>query len=139
MKKKLMVLSGLVMVLTPVVALAQITTGGSTSTGCQYNSTAGGTLFGLLCRLGQFLNAVVPFLIALAVVYFVWGVVTYVISSDEEAKKTGRDRIIFGIIGLAVIVGLWGLVNLLANTFSLNNAGNEVLPTVPVVIPGSGN
>jgi ABC-type thiamin/hydroxymethylpyrimidine transport system permease subunit len=76
-------------------------------------------------------------LIALAVVYFVWGVVTYVISSDEEAKKAGRDRIIFGIIGLAVIIGMWGLVNLLANTFSLNNSGTENLPTVPVVIPGN--
>jgi len=48
-------------------------------------------------------------LLALGVVYFVWGVVTYVIASDEEAKKTGRDRIIYGIIGLAVIIGVWVL------------------------------
>jgi hypothetical protein len=137
MKKKLMVLSGFVLGLAPVAAFAAVSTGGATSTGCMYDSTTQGNLFGLLCRIGQFLNSVVPVLIALAVVYFVWGVVTYVISSDEEAKKTGRDRIIFGIIGLAVIIGMWGLVNLLANTFSLNNSGTENLPTVPVVIPGN--
>ena len=137
MKKKLMVLAGLVLGSVPFVAFAQISTGGSTSSGCNYVSTSGGNLFGLLCRIGQFLNSVVPILIALAVVYFVWGVVSYVIASDEEAKETGRDRIIFGIIGLAVIIGMWGLVNLLGNTFGLNNSGNEELPTVPVVIPGN--
>jgi len=135
MKKKLVVLSGFVLGLSPIVALAQVSSGGATSTACDTGST--GSLFGLLCKMGSLLNAVVPVLIALGVVYFVWGVVTYVISSDEEAKKAGRNRIIFGIIGLAVIVGLWGLVNLLRNTFGLNNSTNIQLPTVPIVIPGA--
>ncbi len=127
-----MVLSGLVLGLAPIVAFAQISTTGSSTAGCNYNSATGGTLLGLACRLGQVLNAVVPLLIALAVVFFVWGVVMYVVASDEEAKTKGRDRMIYGIIGLAVIVGLWGLVNLLGNTFGLNNTGNEQLPTVPI-------
>ena len=129
-----MVLSGFVLGLAPVVALAQVSTGGATSGSCDL-TTGGGTLFGLLCKLGSLLNSIVPVLIALGVVYFVWGVITYVVSSDEEAKKTGRNRIIYGIIGLAVIIGLWGLVNLLRNTFGLNNSQNVTLPTVPVVIP----
>jgi len=135
MKNKLVVLSGFVMgFVTPVVVFAQVSTGGATSTDCDIGNK--GTLFGILCRVGQFLNAIIPVLIALGVVYFVWGVITYVISSDEEAKKAGRNRIIFGIIGLAVIIGLWGLVNLLRNTLLLNNSTKIELPTVPVVIPG---
>ena len=86
-------------------------------------------------RIGRILNSVVPVLIALGVVYFVYGVVTYVIASDEEAKSTGRDRMIFGIIGMVAIVGMWGLVNVLKDTFGLNNTSNIQLPTVPVVIP----
>ncbi len=135
MKKKLVLLSGYFLGLAPVVALAQgVQTAGSSSTNCDYGTN--GTLFGILCRVGQFLNSIVPVLIALGVVYFVYGVITYVLSGDEEAKKAGRDRIIFGIIGLAVIIGMWGLVNLLRNTFLLNNNTNITLPTVPVVIPG---
>ena len=136
MKKKLMVLSGLVLASAPVLALAQ-TFGGSSYADCNVNSTVAGAanLFGLLCRVGQLMNSVVPVLIALAVLYFVYGVVSYVISDDEEAKSKGRDRIIFGVIGLAVILGLWGLVNLLRNTFGLNNSQSYTLPTVPVVIP----
>ncbi len=132
MKKKLIVLSGLVMSSAPVLALAQITTSGAATGGCDVSET--GTLFGILCRIGQLFNAIVPVLIALGVLYFVWGVVTYVISSDEEAKTAGRNRIIFGIIGLALIIGVWGLVNFLRNTFGLDNTTNIQLPTVPTSI-----
>ena len=138
MKKKLIILSGVVMGFTPLVALAQISTSGSSSANCEYSAASGGTILGLLCRFGQILNSVVPVLIALGVVFFVYGVITYVVASDEEAKSTGRDRIIFGIVGLAVIIGVWGLVAILRNTFDLRNQGNLQLPTVPVVIPGQG-
>ncbi len=141
MKKKLMVLSGAVLAFAPFVALAQVTIAGSSSS-CDVTAYQGAnaTLFGLLCRIGVFLNAIVPVLIALGIVYFVWGVVTYVIASDEEAKKTGRDRIIYGVIGLAVIVGVWGLVNVVKSTFfSVGNQANIQLPTVPVIIPGANN
>ncbi|MFA5778283.1 MAG: pilin [Candidatus Paceibacterota bacterium] len=129
MKKKLVVLSGFVLGLAPVVALAQAgNIGGGTR--CQPGPIR--DLGGMLCKIGDLLNAVVPILIALGVVYFIWGVVTYVISSDEEAKKAGRNRIIYGIIGLAVIVGLWGLVRILQNTFGIDNAGQNITyPTTP--------
>lgn len=74
---------------------------------------------GLVCKIHQILNSVLPVLVALGVVYFVWGVVQYVIADGEEAKKTGKDRMIYGIIGFAVIVGLWGLVNIVVTTFDL--------------------
>jgi Type IV secretion system pilin len=135
MKKKLIVLGGMVLTATPFLALAQIGTTGSQSTGCDISQS--GNLFGLLCRFGQLFNSIVPVLIALGVLFFVWGVVQYVIADDEEAKSAGRNRMIYGIIGLAVIIGVWGLVNFLRNTFGLNNNTNIQLPTVPVVIPGS--
>lgn len=123
-----MVLSGFVLGLAPVVALAQ--TGGTVTT-CNALNTSASTLTDLLCKFSQLLNTVLPVLIALGVLLLVWGVVSYVIASEEEAKKKGRDRIIFGIIGLAVIIGIWGLVNLLRNSFGLNNTQNIELPTVP--------
>lgn len=76
----------------------------------------------LLTNIHKILNGVVPVIITLGVVYFVWGVVQYVIGGGEEAKKKGKDRIIYGIIGLVVIISLWGLVNILINTFGLGGA-----------------
>ncbi|OGI76206.1 hypothetical protein A3C67_03250 [Candidatus Nomurabacteria bacterium RIFCSPHIGHO2_02_FULL_42_19] len=80
----------------------------------------------LLCRISYLLNSVLPILLALGVVYFVWGVVQYVIGDSEEVKEKGKNHIIYGIIGLVVIIGLWGLVYIVANTFGL---GGEPAPT----------
>lgn len=82
----------------------------------------------IICNVHNILNSIVPVLLALGVVYFVWGVVKYMIGGDEESKKKGRESIIYGIIGFAVIVSVWGLVNVVTNTFNLS--GNRPpLPT----------
>lgn len=66
-------------------------------------------------------TSVIPLIFALAIVLFVWGVVQYVINSDEEAKKAkGRQFMIWGIIALTVMVSIWGLVAILGNTFNIN-------------------
>jgi len=131
MKKKLVILAGSVLGFAPFIALAQPSTGmtGGTPTVCGSGQIT--TIQGLLCKFSELLNAVLPVLIALGVVYFVWGVVSFVISDDEEAKTAGRNRIVFGIIGLAVIIGVWGLVAIVRNTFGLNNVQQINLPTTP--------
>ncbi len=84
-------------------------------------------LFYILCKITQLLNGVLPILIALGVVYLVWGIVQYMIGDSDEAKQKGRDGIIFGLIGLAVIVSVWGLVYMVVYTFDLDS--NNAAPT----------
>ncbi len=93
-----------------------------------------GILF-ILCRISELLSAVVPMLVALGVVYLVWGIVQYVIGDSEEAKSKGRDTIIFGIIGLAVIISMWGLVYLLQDTFEMRNKVAPDKPTLQGLLP----
>ena len=123
MKKKLIVLSGFVLGLAPVVALAQPVVGNC--------SSARGTLIGVICEVNKIIGVIVPVLIALGVVYFIWGVISYVIGTDAETKSSALNKIIYGIIGLVVIVGVWGLVAILRNTFGLTNRQNIEFPTVP--------
>jgi len=102
--------------LFPIIAFAQTT---CTATG----------LGGMLCRIQGLLNSIVPILVLLGVVYFVWGVVRFVIADGEEAKTKGKDQIIYGLIGLAIIIGMWGFVNIIVNTFGFS-AGQLNAPTV---------
>lgn len=90
----------------------------------------------LLNTIHGILNSVIPVIVSLGLVYFIWGVVQYVIADGEEAKKSGKDRIIYGIIGLAIIVSVWGIVNILAKTFGLNNAAS---PSVDLIACGSAS
>lgn len=110
-----------VLSLTPMIAFAGSCPG------------TAGTLTAIICYVGDILNTLVPVLILLGVTYFVWGVVRYVIADGEEAKKKGKDIIIYGIIGLTVIVSLWGLVGIVRNTFGLTSN------TAPVLGNGAGD
>ncbi len=80
---------------------------------CAGLESAQGRIGVVLCRIAYFLNISIPILISLATVYFIWGVVNYVMGSSEDAKKEGKNRMIWGLIGLAVITSVWGLVALL--------------------------
>jgi hypothetical protein len=92
---------------------------------------------GFLVKLHNIINDIVPVLIALGVVYFVWGVVKYVIADGEEAKEKGRDTMVYGVIGFAVIIGLWGLVNILTQSLNLNTTAPDLSPLT--ISPGQGN
>ena len=101
-----------------------------TSTSSATCSLAGDPKFqDLLCYITQIINdSVIPLIFALATVMFVWGVVQFVINSDEEAKKEkGKQFMLWGIIALAVMVSVWGLVKILGDTFNVNTT---VLPKV---------
>lgn len=66
------------------------------------------------------LNSATVLIMAAAVVYFLYGVFKFVSSKgDETAQKEGRDKIVSGLIGLAVMGSVYGLVNILTTTAGL--------------------
>jgi uncharacterized membrane protein len=77
------------------------------------------------------LNTLLPLIIAAAVVYFIYGIAMYVISGSDDAKEAAKNKIIYGVIGLFVMISVWGLVNILVNTFGLDNTA-EALPALPL-------
>lgn len=80
----------------------------------------------VLCKIGSLLKSVIPVLITLGIVYFIWGIVAYVIGGDQEAKKKGKNKIIYGLIGFVVIFALQGLVSIVINTFGFDQGGQLV-------------
>ncbi|MBI1999463.1 MAG: hypothetical protein HYS74_02305 [Parcubacteria group bacterium] len=64
----------------------------------------------------QLLALLVPLLVALALVVFLWGVFRYVVATGAEDKSTAQNVIIAGLIGLFVMLGVWGLVGIIAQT-----------------------
>ncbi|MCX6754198.1 MAG: hypothetical protein NTV03_04050 [Candidatus Nomurabacteria bacterium] len=94
---------------------------------------AAGTEIGnIIDKLILYLGYVVPALITIAVIYFIWGVITFMTSSDEEAKKMGRTKIINGLIGLFVIVAFWGIIGVVKNSFGIqNNPTDNIIPVTP--------
>lgn len=90
------------------------------------------TLQSLILQLANFLNRLVPFIIGLTLLVFLWGILKLVISSNEDARKEALKMVSFGIIALFVMVSVWGLVNILVSSFKLQNTTNIMRgPGVP--------
>lgn len=90
------------------------------------------TLSTILGIFADIINALMPFTVGLAVLFFMFGVFQFIRASGNEDEITeGRNRMIYGIIGIFVMVSVWGLVNLLGNTFGLQSNIIPCLPTFP--------
>lgn len=132
----LAILSLFCFVLFPILVSAQGTsTGGSTSTSGV--STGGATTppapfcpggFDTIGHIFNFFTclitgSIIPLLMSIATIMFIWGVIQYVINAEDSAKREeGRSFIIWGIIGLFVLVSIWGIIKLLTGTFGFNSA-----------------
>jgi hypothetical protein len=65
------------------------------------------------------LNPLIGLLFALALVMFLWGLAQFIISSDsEEGRSTGKRHMIWGIVGMFIMVGAYAIVNILSNTLN---------------------
>ncbi len=54
----------------------------------------------------------------------VYGVVLYFMNADNERKRTEiKSYLLWGIIGIAVVFGLWGILQILSDTFGWNTVG----------------
>jgi hypothetical protein len=66
-------------------------------------------------------KSLVPLLFALATVGFIWGVIQMVINpEDSEKRKQGKQYMIWGIIGIFVMLSIFGLVQIISNTFGIS-------------------
>ena len=92
-------------------------------------SSGGGSLWNLFSIVMNILSQVVILLIALAVVFFLYGILKYITAGeDEERRNKMRNLMIYGIIGLFVMISFWGIVNILVNTFELNTSPYVSVP-----------
>jgi len=79
---------------------------------------------GLLQLVIQTLNYILVILFILLTLYFVWGIVQYVTSGgDEEKLAKGKQHMLWGIIGMAVAAGAWGIVQIILSYIGVTGAG----------------
>lgn len=86
----------------------------------------------LVTNLRTFLNSLLPLLIAVAVIYFFWGLVMFIraAGSDPKAAESGKSIMIWGIIALFVMLGIWGIIGWLLGVTGFGTGGAPNYPTV---------
>lgn len=87
----------------------------------------------LFSQIDTLVNALIPIVMALALLLFIWGVIQYfILGADDEGKReTGRAYMLYAIIGLVAIVAVWGIVNLVVQILGTGYGTAPATPGVP--------
>lgn len=86
------------------------------------------TLMGSINKV--IINPLIILLFAVAVVYFLYGIVNYLLSPDnEEIRTSSKTHMLWGIIGMFIMISVFGIMRLLLNTvgengIKINNNGD---------------
>src|SRR3989344_3996470 len=128
--------------LMPAVALAQTVIGGAGSGGWFFGVGSGGfgsigvgcdyiTLCVVASQIIYIINFVfVPLIFAVAFIVFIWGVFkAYIWRHGEKEVENAHQLILWGVLGFVIMISLWGLVNVVSNTFGLAGFGAQPPPT----------
>lgn len=121
MKNKLGYILGSAVLILPFMALAQPVPG----------TDASGLINGVINFISGY---IIPLIVGIAILFFMYGVLTYIrAAGDEEKRKEGRNMMIYGIIAIAVMLSVIGLVSVLTNSFAFTSIRTVNPPILPPV------
>lgn len=93
---------------------------------------AAGDLISFIGTIGRVLSALVPIMVTLALIYFIYGLAEYVAVSGNEAKKVeGKNIMIYGTIAMFFIVSIWGIVQFIGKTIGVTENATVNSPKIP--------
>lgn len=71
-------------------------------------------------------NPLIILMFAFALVGFVWGVFGYISKADDgEARAKGAQHMLWGIIGMALMVMAFSIIKIMLNTFGLQDSDTK--------------
>ena len=72
------------------------------------------------------INPLIILLFGLAVVYFLYGIFEFISNQENEEKKTtGKNHMIWGIIGIVIMMGVFTILNIIMRTFNIEGINPE--------------
>ena len=79
----------------------------------------------LVAMFIDMIKTLVPLIVGLTLLYFMWGIFQLVRSNSEDSRKEAIGVITYGVVSLFVMISIWGLVSILTSTFF---GGGLVIP-----------
>jgi ABC-type phosphate transport system permease subunit len=83
---------------------------------------------GLMGRINKHLiNPLITVLFALAFVQFILGLFKFFGNKDNsEELETGKRHMLWGSVGMAIMVSVFGIMSFLSTTVGVGNVGNNI-------------
>jgi hypothetical protein len=87
------------------------------------------TVTELLGKINQYiLNPVIMLAFAVAMLVLFWGIFQFIASETSDAKReAGKNKILYGLVGMFVMLTAKGIIKLILGTFGISNAGTHYI------------
>lgn len=73
------------------------------------------------------INPLLAIIFAAALLYFLWGGFEFITNADsDKGRETGRQHMLWGVVGMLIMVSVFAILRLFLSTFGVTNAD---LPT----------
>ena len=94
-----------------------------------------GAIDTFLGKISTFINHVlIPLVFAVALLFFIYGMFKYFIQGgdSDDSRETGKQLMIYAVVGFVAMVSIWGVVNLVAGGLGFSADSNiNNIPTGP--------
>lgn len=85
----------------------------------------------LVTSIGRLMSSIIPIIFALAIIYFFWGMVQFLMGAGDEKKlAAGKAHMIYGVIAIAVMLSIYGLTAWLRTNLGVNSNNPIDVPIV---------
>jgi len=65
------------------------------------------------------LEPFIAFLMALAIIYFLFGLYKFISGFDNQtARDEGKKHMLWGVVGVAIMTSVYGLITIISSTIS---------------------
>lgn len=71
---------------------------------------------------------------------FMWGLVSFLWSmkdGDMKGGDTGKQHMIWGLVGMLIMISVYGIISMLDSTFGLNTFNGNINTNVNTTVPNN--
>ena len=79
-------------------------------------------LAGFMRKVADYIvNPLIGLMFAIALVVFLYGVFEYFVrTTDPKARETGSQHILWGLLGMVIMFGVYGIIRVVISTFGID-------------------
>ena len=79
-------------------------------------------------NVAEIVNVAVTIIVTLIIIFFFWGLLKYI---QDPGSEDWKKRLVWSVLALFVMVGIWGIVQIVGDTFGVETGG----PAPDVKVP----
>ena len=99
-------------------------------------AAAAQTVADIIGRASSVVNLVIPLLASVAFAASLYGIIRFIASAGSEEKRSeAKKYVLYGLVGMFIIVAFWGILTVVANTFFGGSIGSPI--SISGIIPSN--